>query len=207
MEKKNGKSGSKSQTKKRNPSKGNVLLVFESSLLSSTASTVSSKLLTDFLLAASSPSLLSVVSKTSSLSLTTSNIKKRLVLDSPDNHRTSKPKKKAHCIESMMNEELKLVSHNVDWLNSTLTKNKCLKHTSKKNLPVSQEGQLTFLLGKYQTSEIKTAFADAIGKVGTAARKAFYPLPLCNEKLMSSFLELIHDGKSIMVDNSKDSFR
>jgi hypothetical protein len=107
----------------------------------------------------------------------------------------------------MMNEEPKLTAYNVDWFNSTLTKNKCLKHTSEKNLPVSQEGQLTFLLGKYQTSEIKTAFADAIGKVGTAKRKAFYPLPHCKEKLISSFLELIHNGKSIMLDNSKDSFR
>ena len=82
-----------------------------------------------------------------------------------------------------------------------------MKHTSEKNLPVSQEGQLAFLLGKYQTSEIKTAFADAIGKVGTATRKAFYPLPLGKEKLMSNFLELIYNGKSIMVDNSKDSFQ
>jgi hypothetical protein len=50
------------------------------------------------------------------------------------------------------------------------------------------------------------AFADAIGKVSTATRKAFYPLSFCKEKLMSSFLELIYNGKSIMVDNSKDSF-
>jgi hypothetical protein len=135
------------------------------------------------------------------------NIKKRLVLDNLDNHRTSKPKKKANCIKSMMNEEPKLVAYNVDWFNSTLTKNKCFKHTSEKNLPVSQEGQLTILLGKYQTFKIKTAFADAIGKVGTAARKAYYPLPLHKEKLISSFLELICNGKSIMVDNSKDSFR
>ncbi len=83
-----------------------------------------------------------------------------------------------------------------------------MKHTSNKNLPVNQEGQLTFLLGKYQTFDIKTAFADAIGKVGTAARIIFYPLPLCKEKLIGSFLELIYDEKSIMVmvDNSKDSF-
>jgi hypothetical protein len=107
----------------------------------------------------------------------------------------------------MMNEEPKLAAYNVDWFNSMLTKNKCLKHTSEKNLPVSQEGQLTFLLGKYQTSKIKTVFVDAIGKVGTAARKAFYTLSLCKEKLISSFLELIYNGKSIMVDNSKDSFR
>jgi hypothetical protein len=104
----------------------------------------------------------------------------------------------------MMNEEPKLAAYNIDWLISTLTKNECLKHSSEKNLPVSQEGQLIFLLGKYQTSEIKTAFADAIGKVSTATRNAFYPLPLCKEKLMSSCLELIYDGKSIMVDNSKD---
>jgi hypothetical protein len=104
-------------------------------------------------------------------------------------------------------QELNLAAYNVDWFDSTSTKNKCLKHTSNKNLPVTQEGQLTFLLGKYKTSDIKTAFADAIGKVSTAARKVFYPLPLRKEKLISSFLELIYDGKSIMVDNSKDSFR
>jgi hypothetical protein len=101
------------------------------------------------------------------------NIKKRLVFDSPDNHHTSKPKKKAHHVESMMNEEPKFAAYNVDWFNSTLTKNRCLKHTSEKILPVSQEGQLTFLLGKYQTSKIKTSFADAIGMVSTATRKAF----------------------------------
>jgi hypothetical protein len=127
---------------------------------------------------ASSPLLLSVVSKTSSLSSMMSNIKNRLVLDSPDNHRTTNFKKKAHRIKSMMNEEPKLAAYNIDWLNSKLTKNKCSKHTSEKNLPISRGGQLTFLLGKYQTSEIKTVFADAIGKVDTAARKDFYPLPL-----------------------------
>jgi hypothetical protein len=85
-------------------------------------------------------------------------------------------------------QEPKLVAYNVDWFDSTSTKNECLKHTSNKNLPVTQERQLTFLLGKYQTSNIKMAFAEAIGKVGTAARNIFYPLPLCKEKLISSFL-------------------
>jgi hypothetical protein len=107
----------------------------------------------------------------------------------------------------MMKQEPKLAAYDGDWFNSTSTKNKCLKHTSNKNLPVTQEGQLTFLLDKYQTSEIKMAFADAIGKVGIAARKAFYPLPHCKDKLIRSLLELIYNGKYIMIDNSKDSFR
>jgi hypothetical protein len=73
--------------------------------------------------------------------------------------------------------------------------------------PPSHSRRATNFLDKYQTSKIKTAFADAIGKVGTAARKAFYPLPRCKDKLIHSFLELIYDGKSIMIDNSKDSFQ
>jgi hypothetical protein len=120
---------------------------------------------------------------------------KRLLLSNDD-----KPKKKTQ-------KEPKLAAYNINWFDLTLTKNECLKHTSTNNVPSTQEEQLTFLLSKYQASDIKTAFADAIGKVGKAARKAFYPLPLCKEKLISNFLELIYDGKSIMVDNSKDSFR
>jgi hypothetical protein len=107
----------------------------------------------------------------------------------------------------MMNDKLKLAAYNIDWFNSTLTKNNFLKHTSEKNLLVCQEGQLTFILDNYKTFKIKTAFADAIGKDGTDTKKTFYPLPLCKEKLISSFLELIYNGKSIIVDNSKDSFR
>jgi hypothetical protein len=100
-----------------------------------------------------------------------------------------------------------LAAYDVDWFDLSATKNKCIKHTSIKNLPDTQEGQLMFLLSKFETSKIRTAFADAIGKVSNAARKVFYPLPICKEKLIRSFFELIYDGKSIMVDNLKDSFR
>jgi truncated hemoglobin YjbI len=43
--------------------------------------------------------------------------------------------------------------------------------------------------------------------LGKPARTYLYPLPLRKDKLIRSFLELIYDGKSIMVDNLKDSFR
>ena len=105
------------------------------------------------------------------------------------------------------NQEPNLAAYKIDWFNSTSAKNKCLKHTSKNNLPVTQEEQITFLLNKYQTSDIKTAFADAIGKVGTATRNFFYPLSHHKDKLIRSFLELIYKRKSIMIDNSKDSFQ
>jgi hypothetical protein len=127
-------------------------------------------------------------------------LKKRLILND-DN----KPKKKTQRVESNAKEP-KLAAYNIDWFDSTSAQNKCLKHISSTNLSSTQEEQLTFLLSKYQASNIKTAFADVIGKVSRATRKVLYPFPLCKEKLISNFLELIYNGKSIMVDNSKDSF-
>jgi len=119
-----------------------------------------------------------------------SNIKKRLILDS-DNSRT----------------KTKLAAYDIDWFDHSATTNECLKHTNIKNLPVTQEGQLTFLLNKFETSDLKTAFADTIGKVGTPARTAFYPLPVRKDKVIRSFLELIYDGRSVIISESKDAFR
>jgi hypothetical protein len=109
-------------------------------------------------------------------------------------------------MDILKNQEPKLAAYKVDWFNFTSPKNKCLKHTSENYLPVTKEEQITFLLNNYQTSNIKVAFAEAIGKVSTAARKIFYPLSHHKDKLICSFLELIYNGKSIMSDNSKDFF-
>jgi hypothetical protein len=126
---------------------------------------------------------------------------------SPENQPTSKLKKKINNTEFGMIDGPKLSAYDVNWFNTTSLKKECLKFTLKKNLSVTQEGQLTFPLGKCQTTNIKTAFMGVIGMVGTAARKVFYPLPLCREKLISRFLELIYFRKSIMVNDSKDSFQ
>ncbi len=176
---KNGKSLSKVGKKNLCLSKVWIPPVFESS--PSTALTASAWSLMDFS-SSSSPLLPSVVSQTLLLRSTMSTLKKWLILND-DN----KPKKKTQRVESKAKEP-KLAAYDIDWFDSTSTLNECLKHTSSTNLPSTQEEQLTFLLSKYQASDIKTAFADAIGQAGRAARKVSYPLPLCKEKLISNFL-------------------
>jgi len=140
---------------------------------------------------------MSAVSKSSSVSSTTSKIKRRLVLDDVDQRVNTKKKK----------NDPKLAAYDIDWLDSSATNNECLKYAHIKKLPSTQEGKLSFLLSKFETSDIKTAFADAIGRVGKPAKTVFYPLPLRKEKLVKGFLELISGENSIMVDHSKDSFR
>ena len=135
----------------------------------------------------------------SSMSSTTLNIKKRPVLDGDNNRAKTKPKNQE--------PKTKLAAYDIDWFDSSATMKKCLKHTNIKNLPVTQEGCFTFLLSKFETVDLKTAFAYTIGKVRTPAKIAFYPLPLRKDKVIRSFLKLIYNGRSIIVDNSKDAFR
>ena len=78
----------------------------------------------------------------------------------------------------------KLAAYEIDWFDCSATLNECLKYTNIKNLPITNEGQLTFLLSKFETIDLKTAFTDTIGKVGTPARSAFYPLPLRKDKVI-----------------------
>jgi hypothetical protein len=141
-----------------------------------------------------SPSSISTTSKLSSLSSTNSNIKKKFFLNNTDHLANAKYKKL----------ELKLAAYDIDWLDSLATYNECLKYDIEQNLPSSPEEKLLFLLKKFETSDIRLAFADAIGK---AAKMVFYPLPPRKEKLMNGFIELISGESSMMDDCSEDSFR
>jgi hypothetical protein len=97
---------------------------------------------------------------------TTSTIKKRLILNDNNNHASKKPKKKTQRVDSKANhQEPKLAAYDIDWFDSALTQNKCLKHTSSRNLPSAQEEQLTVLLSKYQAYDIKTALDCFYGPV------------------------------------------
>jgi len=160
----------------------------------------------DKLVLSMSPSSFSAGSKVSSNLSTT---KKRLFLDSESSMSSSTPKIKKRLVFDGDNNraKTKLAAYEIDWFDCSATLKKCLKYTNIKNLPITHEGQLIFLLSKFETNDLKTAFADTIGKVGTPARIAFYPLPFRKDKVIRSFLELIYDGRSIIIDNSKDVFR
>ena len=71
----------------------------------------------------------------------------------------------------------KLAAYKIDWFDLLATNNECLKYNIEQNLPSSQEEKLLFLLSNFETSDIRLAFADTIGKIGKAARTVFYPLP------------------------------
>ncbi len=66
---------------------------------------------------------------------------------------------------------------------------------------------ITFLASRFKPVDIKVAFAALIGKVGGSAQTVFYLLPSQRAKLVKSFLELVFNENSILVDTVKKPFR
>ncbi len=62
-------------------------------------------------------------------------------------------------------------------------------------------------MSQFKPVDIEVAFAALIGKVGSSAQIAFYPLPSQRAKLVESFLELIFNEKSMLVNTVKKWFR
>jgi hypothetical protein len=99
-------------------------------------------------------------------------------------------------------------AYSVNFCNSAKTLAECLKYvTNPKSIPKDQELQLTFLLDQYKLNNLCIAFCQLIGKVGGSATMAFQPLPHRKNQLIKSFLALIYDTKSMLVDTSKDTFK
>jgi len=104
--------------------------------------------------------------------------------------------------------EVKLPPEQIDFFDFTITKHECFKYLkSNEELPRTQEDQLCFLFNQFSFSDLKTAFTIATTTLDKNAMKVYYPIPNTKKKLMTSFLGLVFDRRSIMADVSKNTYR
>ncbi len=75
-----------------------------------------------------------------------------------------------------------------------------MKYPKANNIEQTQESKITFLASQFKPLDIKVAFAVLIGKVGSSAQTS-------RAKLVESFLELVFNEKSMLVDTVKKPFR
>ncbi len=107
-----------------------------------------------------------------------------------------------------MSAKTKKPAYSVNFCNSAETSAKCLKYvTDPKSIPKDQELQLTFLLDQYKPNNLRIAFCQLMGKVSGSATTAFQPLQNRKNQLIKSFLALIYDSKSMLVDTSNNMFK
>ncbi len=106
--------------------------------------------------------------------------------------------------EKLMLGELN--AYAIDWTDSRVLTLETMKYSKSNNIEQTQESMITFLVSQFKLVDIKVAFAVLIGKVGGSAQAAFYPLPSQRAKLVESFLELVFNEKSMLVDTVKKPF-
>jgi hypothetical protein len=70
----------------------------------------------------------------------------------------------------------KLNAYAIDWTSRVKTL-ETMKYQKANNIERTQESMITFLASQIKSIDIKVAFATLIGKVGSSAQPAFYPLP------------------------------
>ena len=113
--------------------------------------------------------------------------------------------------DSVMKSELqlepvpnKLNAYEIDWTDKNITTAEAKKHSHFTIIKRTQH-ILFFLANQFKPCDIKIAFAALIGKLRGCTHKAFYPLPSQKVKLIESFLELVHDENSIIVNTSNQN--
>ena len=108
---------------------------------------------------------------------------------------------------SVMKSEIELESvcdklnlYEIDWTNKNITTAEAKKYPQFARIKSTQEAILFFLANQFKPSDIRNAFAALIAKHRGCTHHSFYPLPSQKVKLINSFLELVHDENSIIVN-------
>jgi len=94
----------------------------------------------------------------------------------------------------------KLNAYAIAWTDSRVTMLETMKYPKSNNIEQTQESVITFLASQFKPADIKVAFTALIGKVGSSAQTAFYPLQSQRAKLLENYLELVFNEKSMLVD-------
>jgi hypothetical protein len=104
----------------------------------------------------------------------------------------------------------KLSPYQIDWLDSGATTRELLKYCKYAvDLPISQEDQLTALMGNFTLSELKTALVVTSCAVGGSAITSCMPNNNARkETVIKIFLSLIYDHRCMMYDTeNQDGYR
>ncbi len=113
--------------------------------------------------------------------------------------------------DSVMKSELqsepvpnKLNAYKIDWTDKNIPTAEAKKFSHFSKIKQTQQDILFFLANQFKPCDIKIAFA-LIGKLRGCTHKAFYPLPSQKVKPIESFLELVHDENSMIVNTSNQN--
>ena len=115
--------------------------------------------------------------------------------------------KKAKISKTHLTTIKKLNTYKFDWIDARATNVEIMKYSNADKIDQTQESKVSFLDNQFKPCDIRVVFAALIGKFGISAQAVFFPLLTHKIKLVESFLQLVFDERSMMVDNQKKNIQ
>jgi hypothetical protein len=96
----------------------------------------------------------------------------------------------------------------INWLSCSMTIAEIRKYESEDDMIAkSQEDQLEYLMDKFTVADLKTAYHVTAGKIGVEISSVLLPYNARKDAVMSYFIAMIYDHRSMMYNNTQSAFR
>ena len=104
--------------------------------------------------------------------------------------------------------ESRLGCVSINWLSCSMTVAEIRKYESEDDMiPKSQEDQLEYLMDKFSLADLKSAYHVTAGKIGVDITSVLLPVNAQKNIVMSYFIDMIYDHRSMMYNDSRSTFR
>ena len=104
--------------------------------------------------------------------------------------------------------ESRLGCVSINWLSCSMTVAEIRKYESEDDMiPKSQEDQLEYLMDKFSLADLKSAYHVTAGKIGVDITSVLLPYNARKDIVMSYFIAMIYDHRSMMYNDTRSAFR
>jgi len=96
----------------------------------------------------------------------------------------------------------------INWLSCSMTIAEIRKYESEDDMiPKSQEDQLEYLMDKFSLADLKSAYHVTAGKIGVNISSVLLPYNARKDAVISYFIAMIYDHRSMMYNDTRSAFR
>ena len=104
--------------------------------------------------------------------------------------------------------ESRLGCASINWLSCSMTIAEIHKYESEDDMiPKSQEDQLEYLMDKFSVADLKSAYHVTAGKIGVDISSVLLPYNARKDAVISYFIAMIYDHRSMMYNDTRSAFR
>ncbi len=96
----------------------------------------------------------------------------------------------------------------INWLSRSMTVAEICKYKSQDDkIPKTQEDQLKYLMDKFYLTNLKAAYFITSSKIGVDISSVMLPNKARKDTVISYFIAMIYDHRSMMYDDTRSAYR